>query len=88
MIRQQDLGSSTFAQLRQLKILLDSGAVILGGNAKLKIYGLLSCSSGKRMKPANRVFFQNEQEARVHGYRPCGHCLREEYRVWKALDLP
>lgn len=87
MIRQQDLGSSPFAQLRQLKTLLDSGAVTLGGNAKLKIYGLLSCSSGKRMKTPNRVFFQNEQEALLQGYRPCGHCLREKYQAWKALDL-
>lgn len=87
MIRYQDLGPSSFAQLRQLKTLMDSGAITLGGNAKLKIYGLFSCSSGKRMKVVNRVFFQNEQEALANGYRPCGHCLREKYKVWKAKDL-
>jgi methylphosphotriester-DNA--protein-cysteine methyltransferase len=63
---------------------MDTSAITLGGNAKLKIYGLLSCSSGKRMKTVNRVFFQNEQEALADGYRPCGHCLREEYKVWKG----
>jgi hypothetical protein len=87
MIRHQDLGPSSFTQLRQLKTLMDAGVITLGGNANLKIYGLLSCPSGKRMKPANHVFFQNEQEALAHGYRPCGHCLREKYRVWKAKDL-
>jgi methylphosphotriester-DNA--protein-cysteine methyltransferase len=39
------------------------------------------------MKVVNRVFFQNEQEALTNGYRPCGHCLREEYKAWKVKDL-
>jgi methylphosphotriester-DNA--protein-cysteine methyltransferase len=36
------------------------------------------------MKVANRVFFRDEAEARARGYRPCGHCLRAQYRSWKA----
>jgi hypothetical protein len=32
-----------------------------GGNKKLKIYGLLNCKSGKRMKREKRVFFSNEK---------------------------
>lgn len=63
--------------------LIRTGAIRFGGNARLKIYGLLSCSSGKRMKRANRVFFPSEDEAMQHGYRPCGHCLREAYQHWK-----
>ena len=34
-----------------------------GGNKKMKIYGTLHCSSGKRMKKENRVFFHNIKEA-------------------------
>ncbi|NML70092.1 metal-binding protein [Chryseobacterium sp. RP-3-3] len=55
-----------------------------GGNHKLKIYGLLSCSSGKRMKKENRIFFISENEALKHNYRPCGNCMRIEYKQWKS----
>ncbi|SDI86609.1 Ada metal-binding domain-containing protein [Chryseobacterium jejuense] len=55
----------------------------LGGNKNLKIFGLLSCRSGKRMKKGNRVFFTDKFEALQNGYRPCGHCMREEYQQWK-----
>ena len=54
-----------------------------GGNSKLKIYGVLGCVSGKKMKRENRVFFSSEQEAMKNGFRPCGHCLKEKYQKWK-----
>lgn len=57
--------------------------ILWGGNAKLKIYGRLNCRSGKRMKRENRVFFNTEQEAIQSGYRPCGHCMKKEYKKWK-----
>ena len=57
--------------------------VVFAGNKKLKIYGVLSCSSGKRMKEENRFFFSSEQEALNNGYRPCGHCMIEKYEIWK-----
>jgi len=69
---------------RQLHQLIRSGKVVLGGNRKLKIYGKLSCKSGKRMLPKNRVFFTSESEAIHEGHRPCGHCMREAYREWKT----
>ena len=53
------------------------------GNSKLRIFGLLSCRSGKRMKNENRVFFKTETEAIAAGFRPCGHCMRDQYRRWK-----
>jgi len=53
------------------------------GNTRLKIYGLLSCRSGKRMKKANRVFFTSQEEAVAEGYRPCGHCMKSDYLMWK-----
>ena len=71
----------TPAELRQK---IKSGEIILGGNRRLKIYGTLKCGSGKGMSISHRVFFATEQEALDHGYRPCGHCLREKYQRWKA----
>jgi len=69
--------------VNHFKRLVKSGAILLGGNRALKIYGLLHCAAGKRMKQGNRVFFTNEQEAVALGYRPCGHCLRLKYKEWK-----
>jgi hypothetical protein len=83
MIKHEDIGTSPEGK-KKLGQLIRNGEISLGGNLKLKIYGLLNCSSGKRMKPANRVFFKNESEAVVRGYRPCGHCLHEKYKRWKA----
>ncbi|MFY0598252.1 MAG: metal-binding protein [Cyclobacteriaceae bacterium] len=57
--------------------------ITFGGNQKLKIYGRLSCKSGKRMKRENRVFFNTAKQAVKHGYRPCGHCLRMDHKRWK-----
>ena len=54
-----------------------------GGNRMLKIYGRIGCQSGKRMKRENRVFFTTENEAISNGFRPCGHCMKMEYRKWK-----
>jgi methylphosphotriester-DNA--protein-cysteine methyltransferase len=63
--------------------MIRKGGVVLGGNKTLKIYGQLNCGSGKRMKMTNGVFFGSEDEARAHGYRPCGHCMRSKYQKWK-----
>lgn len=59
-----------------------------GGHKRSKIYGLLSCptalmalSKGGYVK--DRVFFINEQAARLAGYRPCFRCMPARYREWK-----
>ena len=57
--------------------------IALAGNKKLKIYGALDCTSGKRMTKENRVFFFSEDEARKTGYRPCGNCQKIKYNDWK-----
>jgi methylphosphotriester-DNA--protein-cysteine methyltransferase len=57
--------------------------ICYGGNKNLKIYGTLSCKSGKRMKRENRVFFSTEKEALKKDFHPCGNCLRDEYKKWK-----
>lgn len=63
--------------------LLKSKKIIFAGNKKLKIYGSLDCRSGKRMKKVNRVFFRSQKEATDLGYRPCGHCMKVLYKLWK-----
>jgi len=61
---------------------------LLGGNRPLRIYGRLDCwSANKALTQGyakNRVFFTDEQTAISAGYRPCGNCMKAEYRVWKC----
>lgn len=78
MIEHQDLNQLDLHKHLKNKL------IRLAGNRKLKIYGTLQCTSGKQMKKENRVFFKNEEEAINLGFRPCGHCLRNKYRQWKA----
>jgi methylphosphotriester-DNA--protein-cysteine methyltransferase len=72
-------------QLKRVTLgrLIRAGQLKLAGNARLRIYGLLTCRSGKRLKQENRVFFVDENEAIKEGYRPCGHCMPVQYREWK-----
>jgi methylphosphotriester-DNA--protein-cysteine methyltransferase len=84
MIRHLDLGERKFTRSRNLKRLVDEGKIAFGGNIKLKIYGLMKCGQGKRLKMENRVFFSNEAEAINCGFRPCGACMRKAYLAWKA----
>lgn len=81
MWRHRELESSELHQkLKQHELLF-------AGNAQLKIYGRLTCSSGKRMLKSNRVFFVDEQEAIAQGYRPCGHCMKQAYKKWKDATI-
>lgn len=84
MIRHLDLGETSYTRLRALAMLVKNGVITLGGHHTSKLYGRIDCRAGKRMKPENRVFFQNETEAITFGYRPCSVCLPNEYKVWKA----
>lgn len=67
----------------------------LGGNGRAKIYGRLDCPAALRAlgHPAkdvyisSRVFFADEETAIAAGYRPCGSCMRERYRLWKEGRL-
>ncbi len=83
MLKHTDLGDSKFARLKTLQTLIAKGEITLGGYTKAKVYGTLACKSGKRMKPENQAFFKDEQEAITSGYRPCGHCMHEQYKLWK-----
>jgi len=87
MIKHIDLGAIAFTRGKKLKLLVDKKQVQFGGNAKLTIYGTLSCRSGKRMKPENRVFFESEEEVIGLGYRPCGHCMVAQYGRWKEKTV-
>ncbi|MEP7371926.1 MAG: Ada metal-binding domain-containing protein [Chitinophagaceae bacterium] len=77
MIRHQDI---TDAELRKQ---IRQGRILAGGNSRLKIYGNLGCSSGKKMKRENRIFFRSAEEAIESGFSPCGHCLKGAYKKWK-----
>ena len=72
-------------QLDKKELLLEIRAsrLLFAGNYRLKIYGKLGCALGKRMKKQNRVFFISEMEAIHMGFRPCGHCMHEEYKKWR-----
>lgn len=70
----------------ELYRLIKVGDINFAGNIKLKIFCKLKCASGKRLKKANRVFFSSEKEAMQAGYRPCGHCMKKDYRAWKAVN--
>ena len=62
----------------------------LGGHRKLKIFGRLDCpralrAVAKGTYQKSRVFFADDVTARAAGYRPCGVCMRDAYRVWKGV---
>lgn len=71
---------------RQVYHFIRRGFICFAGNRLLNIFGTLYCRSGKRMKRENRVFFSSVKEALHHGFRPCGHCMQKEYKLWK-MDL-
>jgi hypothetical protein len=61
----------------------------LGGNRRARIYGRLDCPAALRALRQggyreHRVFFLDEETAIAAGYRPCGACMREAYKAWKA----
>ncbi len=65
----------------------------LGGNGKDRIYGRLDCGTAlasiRRFPGAyasHRVFFADEATAIASGFRPCGNCMRAQYRDWKAAQ--
>ena len=67
----------------ELRSKIRNKTIRFGGNIKMKTYGHLSCVSGKRLNKENRVFFTSELEAQQNNYRPCGHCMKNDYRMWK-----
>jgi Metal binding domain of Ada len=77
MIRHSEISGKVLRESIRYKL------ITLDGNIKLKIYGKLNCTSGKRMKKESRVFFKSEEEAKQQGFRPCWHCLQSEYKKWK-----
>jgi methylphosphotriester-DNA--protein-cysteine methyltransferase len=84
MINHRDIGNTEMERKAETRRLIADGTIKMAGYRPGKIYGTLSCSSGKRMKTENRVFFSSEKEAIDAGYRPCGHCLPEKYKAWKG----
>ena len=65
---------------------------VLGGSGHAKIYGRLDCPSallalkkGDTYR-SHRVFFADETTAIASGYRPCGNCMKPEYKAWKETQ--
>lgn len=84
MILHSDLGINKFKRSKTLARLINKKEVTLAGNKKLKIYGLLCCKQGKRIKMENRVFFESIEEAELNDFRPCGNCMKKSYLLWKT----
>ena len=62
-----------------------------GGHRGGRLYGRLDCPAALRAKTRgdhveHRVFFADEATAVAAGYRPCGVCCTDKYRVWKAAQ--
>jgi methylphosphotriester-DNA--protein-cysteine methyltransferase len=71
-----------------LRNLIHSGEIQFAGWFTGKIYGHLSCISGKhKINRENRVFFKTEQEALQLGYRPCAICMKNAYKVFKNKQI-
>lgn len=81
--------------VKTYKLLSSEGVIVeskepgvLGGNSKARIYGRLDCSAANgalsKGYAEHRVFFASENDAKKAGYRPCGSCMRGEYKEWKA----
>ncbi|WP_421942952.1 Ada metal-binding domain-containing protein [Pedobacter sp.] len=68
---------------KDLRSKIKQQEICFAGNRKLKIYGTLACKSGKKMKRENRVFFHAKDEALAKNFRPCGHCMKVNYKKWK-----
>ena len=66
-----------------LRRLIRVGAIRYGGNPRLGMYGRLGCAAGRRRKRRARVFFADEDAARAAGFRPCGHCMPDAYKIWR-----
>ena len=73
------------------KIYLSGTPGTLGGRRAQKVYGRLDCSTALRAIRNNggtyekqRVFFADEKTALAAGFRPCGNCMRQQYREYMA----
>ena len=45
------------------------------GNKRSRRFHLATCSSGKRIKPSNRIIFKKQWDAYWEGYAPAGRCM-------------
>lgn len=83
MVTHLSLGKTTYLRAKKLHELIESKQIVIAGNKRFKIYGLISCKAGKRMRPENRVFFMSTEEVNQKQFRPCGICLKNVYNIWK-----
>ena len=56
------------------------------GNVTHRIFGRLTCASGRRMYAENRVFFATWDDAIAAGYRPCRKCRPSPFDRYARHD--
>lgn len=44
------------------------------GSIKSNKYHYPDCRAAKKIKPENEIWFSSSEDARAHGYEPCGIC--------------
>ena len=80
-------GEHFYALLREGKEILRKRPGQYAGNRRYKIFGLPdgTCCGGKQMKPENRVWFANLEDAVNEGYRPCNLCKPMDEEDWERV---
>ena len=79
---QKQSEASTISQTKTLKNIQSTGAIAstttasqqFVGSTKSNKYHYPSCSAAQKIKPANEIWFASSDDARAHGYVPCGIC--------------
>ena len=66
---------------------------ILGGNRDNRTYGEMDCKSAlswisKGHYVKQRVFFHSEEDAIACGFRPCGTCMKDKFKIWNEGGTP
>ena len=52
----------------------ESSGKVFVGSIKSNKYHYPSCPSAKSIHPENEIWFSSSEDARAHGYVPCGRC--------------
>jgi len=75
----------TYRLLRNGLLIEGTAPGMYAGHKGYRIFGLLSCANGKRMKRENRVFFANLDDCVNEGYRPCKLCKPMDEQEFAAI---
>jgi methylphosphotriester-DNA--protein-cysteine methyltransferase len=68
----ETIEAAHFAQDHAKDILVKEEMFI--GSTKSDKYHYPDCRAAKNIKPENKIWFSSSEDARAHGYVPCGIC--------------